>query len=519
MSPNLLVNGSFEIATPSPSGFSSVTIPGWSVTGTPTIISYGTPRGYPSPFSFPLPDTPPVLGFPGTAPSGAGTNFAGGGPVSSGSISQTVDLTAATANINTGTVPYTLSGLLGGYLLDPSAASLKVTFLNANGAVLGTGMTSEVNLLDRLGATGFQARDISGTIPVGTTSAVVTATLTDRNPILSNYNNAYVDNLSFTVGDPTLTAPVLTVPTSNVGQLDHVFLFYMENKGAADILGSVNAPYLNSLINTYGYANNYYALGHPSEPNYLRILLGTDLGIDYNPTANTVTAPNLVEKMDTAGISWAGYTPNMPYPGAIVSSGDYSVDQLPFPRLTYVYNSSPTYLADHLLPLTQLGADLQNPLTAPRFAWICGSEETNMEGPVSSPLDIANWLGSQLTNHQYNIAAGDQYLQQNVSTIMNSPTWNSGSKDVIIITFDEDYNNLSTGNGNQGNHIPMVVIPNQAAVTSGGMLSGHFVTNSYYNHYSLMSTIEYALSPTAGTPLVTLTNNDLYATPMNDFWS
>ena len=65
----------------------------------------------------------------------------------------------------------------------------------------------------------------------------------------------------------------------------------------------------------------------------------------------------------------------------------------------------------------------------------------------------------------------------------------------------------------------MVVIPNQAAVASGGMLSGHFTTDTYYNHYSLMSTIEYVLSPTAGTPLATLTNNDLYATPMNDFWS
>ncbi|BDE17107.1 hypothetical protein Mkiyose1665_59580 [Mycobacterium kiyosense] len=202
-----------------------------------------------------------------------------------------------------------------------------------------------------------------------------------------------------------------------------------------------------------------------------------------------------------------------------LSSGEYNVDQLPFPRLTYVYNNSPTYLADHLLPLTQLHDDLLNPLTAPRFAWICGSEEANMEGPVSSPLDILNWATSQVTNHQYNIAAGDQYLQQYVSTIMNSPTWNSGSKDAIIITFDEDYNNLSTGIGNQGNHIPMIVIPNEAAVATGGMLSGHFVTNSYYNHYSLMSTIEYALSPTANQPLTTLTNNDLYATPMNDFWS
>ena len=38
---------------------------------------------------------------------------------------------------------------------------------------------------------------------------------------------------------------------SDVGQLDHVFLIYMENKGVNDIVGSPNAPYLNSLINTY----------------------------------------------------------------------------------------------------------------------------------------------------------------------------------------------------------------------------------------------------------------------------
>lgn len=40
--------------------------------------------------------------------------------------------------------------------------------------------------------------------------------------------------------------------------------------------------------------------------------------------------------------------------------------------------------------------------------------------------------------------------------------------------------------GDLGQGHPMVIIPNQAAATSGGMLSGHFVTESYYNHYSLM---------------------------------
>jgi hypothetical protein len=408
--------------------------------------------------------------------------------------------------------------MLGGYLGDPSSTSVQVTFLNANGVALGSGSIGPVTALDRLGFTGFQARDISGTIPAGTTKAVVTATFADHNPILGNYNDAFVDNLSFTVGDPSLTPAPLTAPTPHVGQLDHVFLIYMENHGVGDILGSPNAPYINALINTYGYANNYYALGHPSDPNYFRILGGSDFGIDYNPPPNSINAPNLMQEMDATGVTWAGYAQSMPYPGAIVSSGDYSVDQLPFANFSYVYNNSPAYLQTHLLPLTQLGHDLQNPTSAPRFAWLAANEANNMEGPVDTPSGVLNFLGSQLTTHQYNIAAGDQFVQQQVSTIQGSPTWTDPTqRDAIIITWDEDYNNLSLGIGNQGNHVPMIVIPNEGAVTLGGMQPGHFVATGRYDEYGLMATLEDALSPTPGA-LAPLTANDTYAQPMNEFW-
>jgi hypothetical protein len=105
-----------------------------------------------------------------------------------------------------------------------------------------------------------------------------------------------------------------------------------------------------------------------------------------------------------------------------------------------------------------------------------------------------------------------------VSTIQSSPTWTDPTqRDAIIITWDEDNNNLSLGFGNQGNHVPMIVIPNQGAVTAG-MQSGHFTTNTYYNEYSLMATLEDTLSPTPGA-LAPLTLNDMYADPMNDFWN
>jgi hypothetical protein len=510
MSENLLVNPNFEIADPSGSGYSGVTIPGWTETGTPTVIAYGTQGGYPLGLSFPFPK---FFDFPQTAPPGGGDNFAGGGPVATSTISQTVDLTGAAGT------PFNLSADLGGQGWDPSVASVQVTFLDAHGDVLGTDSLNPVTVWDRLGFTGFEARDISGTVPDGTTSAQVTTTFTDNDTFLGNYNGSYADNESFTVGDPSLTAAPLTQPTSDVGQLDHVFLIYLENKGAGDIVGSPNAPYINSLLNTEPHDTNYFALGHPSDPNYIRPLGGSDFGIDYNPTGNVIDANSLMQEMDQANISWAGYAQSMPTAGDLVSSGDYSVDELPFAQFNYVFDNTPAYLQEHLLPLTQLSTDLQNPSSFPEFTWIAANEANNGEGPINSLQGIGQFIYSQLTDHQYNVAAADQFVQQEVSAIENSPTWtDTGEKDAIIITFDEDNNNLSLGIGNEGNNVPMIIIPNGGAESgANGMEAGPFTTDEYANEYSLMATIEDALRTTPGT-LDPLTANDMYATPMNAFW-
>jgi hypothetical protein len=437
--------------------------------------------------------------------------------VATSTISQTVNnLTDAAGK------PFTLSADLGGQGWDNSDASVQVTFFSdqAHTHVLGTDSLNPVTVWDRLGFTGFEERDISGTVPVGTTSAEVTTKFTDNDAFLGNYNGAYADNESFTVGNPNLTAAPLALPTSNVGHLDHVFLIYMENKGAGDIVGSPNAPYINSLINSNPYADNYYALGHPSDPNYIRIMGGSDFGIDYNPTSNVIDANSLMQEMDKAGISWAGYAQSMPTPGDLVSSGDYSVDELPFAQFNYVFDNTPAYLQEHLLPLTQLHDDLADPTKPfPEFTWIAANEANNMEGPINSLGGLTHFIESQLTDHQYNVAAGDQFVQQEITTIENSPTWNTaGEKDAIILTWDEDNNNLSLGFGNEGNNVPMIIIPNGGAESgANGMESGPFTTNAYYNEYSLMATIEDTLRTTPGT-LAPLTANDMYAPPMNAFW-
>ena len=44
------------------------------------------------------------------------------------------------------------------------------------------------------------------------------------------------------------------------------------------------------------------------------------------------------------------------------------------------------------------------------------------------------------------------------------------------------------------------------------MRAGGFTANNHYNHYSLLRMIEDSLG------LPSLTNNDAYAAPMNEFW-
>jgi Phosphoesterase family len=502
-SPNLLVNPGAEFGDPSLSGYSSVSIPGWAMTGTPTVIRYGTLRRLPWPLGTPGPTLPAALGFPRSenGPPDGGVQFFGGGNVASATLTQTVDLSNAALQIDSGTAPFRLSGWLGGYLEDPSEASVAVTFFDANQSPLGTGKIGPVTVVDRRLRTALLERQTTGAIPAHTRSASVVVTLKDRNQAPGNYNNAYADNISFTVGAPLSAPPPPTPPASKVGPLKHVFMIYLENHGVKDIVGSPNAPYINGLVDNYGYGSNYYAQTHPSLPNYYPILGGSDFGFNYNCQLDCFDEPNLADNIERAGMGWASYEQSMPSPCFTQSSGPYTPGELPFLAFHDIVANT-ARCQKHVLPLQRMATDLASPATTPNYVWWAADEDHNMEGPINIEFII-----SLLTNHQYNIKAGDQFLADTLPTILNSPAFQT-EPSAIFITWDEDYNNLSLGIGNEGNHVPMIVIPSP----NSGMRQGHIVAINYNNHYSLLRTIEDSLG------LPRLTNNDKFAQPMNEYW-
>lgn len=522
-SPNLLVNPGAELSDPSLSGFSAVTMPGWTVTGTPTVIKYGTPKVLmPLGIAQPLPNLPMIWSFPkaSAGPADGGNQFFGGGNVADSAMSQTVDLSAAGAKIDAGDVTYNLGGWLGGYSFDPSATSVKVTFLDAQGDALGTGEIGPVTGWDRLFAINLLERSTTGVLPIGTRAAQVDVTFDDKNPVkigfAARYNDAFADNLSFTIGADLPAPAEPTPPASNVGALKHVYMVYMENKGYSDILGSPNAPFLNGLINSYGFADNYYALTHGSLPNYYPIIGGDNFGVTWNCATACIDVPKantLPGQLDAAGLVWRSYAQSLaPDGNPLESSGDYAFDETGFPAYQFIYDDL-AYAKEHIVPLEQMAIDLQSVDTAPAYAWFAANEDFNGEGPIDGISGALKFVLSQIGDHQYNVPALDQYLSETVPTIMNSNAWNSNEASMIVVTFDEDTNNTSLGFGNEGNHIVTVVIPNQAAIDAG-MRAGHFLATGQYDHYGLLRTIEESL----GLP-GQLTQNDTFATPMNEFWT
>jgi hypothetical protein len=83
---------------------------------------------------------------------------------------------------------------------------------------------------------------------------------------------------------------------AGVPRLNHVFIVMMENHTYAQIVNNPNAPFLNALIKQANVAANYFAIAHPSLPNYLEIAGGSNFNIlsdavpDWHDTA---CKPNL----------------------------------------------------------------------------------------------------------------------------------------------------------------------------------------------------------------------------------
>ena len=81
-----------------------------------------------------------------------------------------------------------------------------------------------------------------------------------------------------------------------------------ENNGYSQIIGSSQAPYINTLASQGALFTNSSALTHPSQPNYLDLFSGSDQGVTSDSCPHTFSVASLESELNGAGKSFKGYS-------------------------------------------------------------------------------------------------------------------------------------------------------------------------------------------------------------------
>lgn len=472
--PNLIVNGGAEIGTGSLDGLAVTSVPGWTVTGLFNEVQYDASDGQGV-------GGWPTFSTPGSADRGQNYFAGGGGGVST--ATQYVNLARARSEIDRGNVAFSLGAWIGGTGSLAEDATVTTTFLSSSGHALASATLAPVTAAQRNDVTKFLPENATGTIPRGTRSAKVVITVNGDH--LANRNAAgqgYVDNLSFTISSDAVDAPSPpTPPVAHVPHFDHVFVVMMENEDYADIVGNTAAPYLNSLLAKGANLTNMYATAHPSDENYTAFAAGTTGTQEGNTTTAELDNQQIGDLVGNAGGTWRSYTESANGPCDRGSQDTYTIDDTPFINFKDVSDNQAS-CQEHEQPLTQFQLDLDQASTTPTYSWFEANDCDDMEG--------------------CGITAGDTWLSQTLPTIFNSPAWTK-QRSLLIITWDEDAADGQT----DLQKIPTLVLGSAGTVKQG------FSTSQRYTAYSLLRTIEGALN------LPTLTENDLFANPVNDIWS
>jgi phospholipase C len=275
----------------------------------------------------------------------------------------------------------------------------------------------------------------------------------------------------------TRFASYIASTSAEVPHFSHVVLIVMENKGFDQIIGNPDAPTINSLVWHYAFLTNYYAIAHPSEPNYLALASGSTQGILTDCTICAVNAPNLTDTLGAAGISWKLYAEDIPSPGFNgITFGLYARKHVPFLYFDDVLDN-PSRRAR----IVSFG-DWNNDLATgnlPRYSMVVPNLCNDM--------------------HSCPVRVGDAWLGRFLPPLLSSPEMKAG---VVFIVFDEAQGPNASSHG--GGRV--------AALVLGPLVRPGASSPQPLDHYSLLRTIEQSW----GLPLL---GDSATTAPISGIWA
>jgi len=228
----------------------------------------------------------------------------------------------------------------------------------------------------------------------------------------------------------------------------------MENKSYDQIVGSDNAPYLNSLARQCGLATNFRSLARPSLPNYVALTSGSTQGIgdDGAPSSHTLGAPSIFSQLRGG---WRALVESMPANCVRSDAGDL-----------YVVRHNPAaYYTDIRRACARQDVPLRTRLDlSARFTFITPNLCHDMHSCERTGDDVAAQT-----------RVGDSWLAAFIPKLLASPEYSSGTT-AIFITWDEP------DAGSADAHVATFVI---SPSTRSGTRSA-----KAFSHYSLLRTTE-----------------------------
>jgi hypothetical protein len=252
----------------------------------------------------------------------------------------------------------------------------------------------------------------------------------------------------------TPTAAPTATPAPASAAIDHVVVVWLENEEATGITATT-MPYLTGLAAGYGRADAYYAVAHPSLPNYLAFWSGSTHGVTDDGTYNFTTA-SLSSQMAAAGRSWRTYAQDYP-----TSAGCHTAS-------TYTGGVDGPGVA---------GTYARKHVPAMSFTSVSGTSQCANIQPLANfdPNVAVSFVVPNLCNdaHDCSLGVADAFLAGFVPKVTSAPDW---AHTLLIVTFDEG----STATNGGGRIFFAAIRPGLNRV----------VSTTSHTHYSLLRTIE-----------------------------
>ena len=264
-------------------------------------------------------------------------------------------------------------------------------------------------------------------------------------------------------GKPLSLGAIAKLPSSRGS---HVVIVLLENEERDAVIGSPAAPYVNALARRYGTMTQSFAITHPSLPNYLALTSGSTHGIESDCTGCRVSAPNIVDQLEAAGVAWKAYLEDAPSPCFLgAEHGGYAKKHNPFAYYDDVAGSR--VRCSHLVGFGALQSDLHAG-TLPTYVWI-----------TPNLCD---------DGHDCGVAASDRFLARTVPALLRE----LGPHGFLVRTWDEGSSDRGCCGGAAGGRI--------ATVIAGPDVRRGARVATPIDHYGVLAGIERALGlpPLAG---------------------